>query len=167
MVLPAVKLLSLVLKTFSKPVAARLKQQAGIHPKFRNLIISLAQANHRLTTNLQRQIYGHATNVEIRPLNEEKAVQNAVDLLGEIFVFSVAGGLVIFEVQRSARSEARKEESRRQEIEGIKQNEDDLSKELESLKQRINELELARSQGISGIFKLKQGQAAQANNSAS
>lgn len=38
---------------------------------------------------MQRRIYGHATDVEIRPLNEEKAVQAAVDLLGEIFVFSV------------------------------------------------------------------------------
>lgn len=47
------------------------------------------QANHRITTQMQRRIYGHATDVEIRPLNEEKAVQAAVDLLGEIFVFSV------------------------------------------------------------------------------
>lgn len=51
------------------------------------------QANHRVTTTMQRRIYGHATNVEIRPLDEEKAVQAAVDLLGEAFVFSV---LLIF-----------------------------------------------------------------------
>lgn len=39
---------------------------------------------------MQRRLYGHATNVEIRPLNEEKAVQAAADLLGEFFVFSVS-----------------------------------------------------------------------------
>jgi len=50
---------------------------------------SLAQANHRLTTRVQRRIYGHATDAAIRPLNEEKAVQAAADLLGELFVFSV------------------------------------------------------------------------------
>ncbi|CAN6251370.1 unnamed protein product, partial [Urochloa humidicola] len=44
--------------------------------------------NHRISTNIQRRIYGHATNVEIRPLNEEKAVQAAADLIGELFVFS-------------------------------------------------------------------------------
>ena len=44
-----------------------------------------AQANHRLTTNIQRRIYGHATDVEIRPLNEERAVQIAGDLIGETF----------------------------------------------------------------------------------
>lgn len=47
------------------------------------------QANHRVTTRTQRRIYGHATDVEIRPLNEEKAVQAAVDLIGEVFVFTV------------------------------------------------------------------------------
>lgn len=52
------------------------------------LLYSL-QANHRFTTNLQRRIYGHATNVVIRPLNEEKAVQAAADLVGELFLFTV------------------------------------------------------------------------------
>lgn len=41
--IPVVKLGSLVLKTLSKPIASRLKQQAGIHPKFRNFIINIAQ----------------------------------------------------------------------------------------------------------------------------
>lgn len=39
---------------------------------------------------MQRRIYGHATNVEIRPLNETKAVQAAADLIGELFVFTVS-----------------------------------------------------------------------------
>ncbi|XP_078151390.1 uncharacterized protein LOC144546718 [Carex rostrata] len=165
MALPTAKLASLVLKSISKPIAARLKQQAGVHPKFRNLIVSLAQANHRITTTLQRQLYGHITTAEIRPLNEEKAVQAAVDLIGELFVFSVAGGLVIFEVQRSARSEARKEEKRRQEIEEIKQKEDDLLNELEILRQRISEFErLSRGSGLAGILKFRQGQTTEATN---
>jgi len=119
MILPVAKLGTLLLKTMSKPIATRLKTEASRHPKFRQLIINLAQANHRISTNIQRRVYGHATNVEIRPLNEEKAVQAAADLIGELFVFSVAGAAVIFEVQRSARSEARKEEARKNEIEVI------------------------------------------------
>jgi hypothetical protein len=47
------------------------------------------QANHRFQVNLQRRIYSHATDVEIRPLNEEKAVQAASDFLGEAFIFGV------------------------------------------------------------------------------
>lgn len=34
---------------------------------------------------MQRRIYGHATDVEIKPLNEESAVQAASDLIGELF----------------------------------------------------------------------------------
>ncbi|XP_074571800.1 uncharacterized protein LOC141828297 [Curcuma longa] len=156
MILPVVKLGTLVLKTVCKPIANRLKKEAGRHPKFRQLIINLAQANHRITTNVQRRIYGHATDVEIRPLNEEKAVQAASDLIGELFVFSVGGAALIFEVQRSARSEARKEEIRRQEIQAIKQKEEDLLKEVEQLKQKLSEIEqLARGRGLSGIFTLR------------
>lgn len=64
--------------------------------KFLNVIyLMLHQANHRLTTNMQRQIYGHSTDVAIRPLDEEEAVQAAADLLGELFVFSVMPCLII------------------------------------------------------------------------
>ncbi|KAI7740867.1 hypothetical protein M8C21_021967, partial [Ambrosia artemisiifolia] len=134
----------------------KLKQQAAIHPRFRASIIRLAQANHRLTTNIQRRIYGHATDVEIRPLNEEKAVQAAGDLIGELFVFSVAGLAVIFEVQRSARSEAKKEEARKQELEVLRQRDEDLAKEVECLIQKIQELEqLAKGKGLAGVLNFK------------
>ncbi|KAL8113065.1 OPA3-like protein [Apium graveolens] len=157
MVLPLLKLGTLALKTISKPIAARLKTEAGLHPRFRQSIINIAQANHRFTTTIQRRIYGHATDVEIRPLNEEKAVQAAVDLIGELFVFSVAGAAVVFEVHRSARSEARKEAIRRQEVEELRQRDDELAKEVEVLKRKLQELEQApKGLGLSGVFKSKQ-----------
>ena len=43
MMLPLVKLGSLAFRTLSKPIAARLKHNAGIHPKFRGFIIGIAQ----------------------------------------------------------------------------------------------------------------------------
>ncbi|KAM1008493.1 hypothetical protein COP2_005079 [Malus domestica] len=156
MVLPLLKLGTLAIKTLSKPVAARLKHQAAMHPKFRQFIVSIAQANHRMTTRMQRRIYSRATDVKIRPLNEEKAVQAAVDLIGELFVFSVATVALIFEVQRSARSEARKEEARKRELEALKQRDEALSREVELLKEKLEELEkLARGRGLSGIISFK------------
>ncbi|KAG1334971.1 OPA3-like protein [Cocos nucifera] len=207
MILPVVKLGTLALKTICKPIANRLKKEAGIHPKFRQFIINIAQTNHRVTTHIQRRIYGHSTDVAIRPLNEEKAVQAAADLIGELFVFSVittgyslkscsssssfnvlvndvmlmywyrvfhevisdwvAGAALIFEVQRSARSEARKEEIRKQEIEAMKQREEDLARELELLKQKLNEIEqLAKGRGLSGIFNFRHGHALEESKSA-
>ncbi|KAL6975892.1 hypothetical protein U1Q18_024687 [Sarracenia purpurea var. burkii] len=159
MILPVVKLGTLALRTACKPIANRLKKEAGLHPKFRQFIINIAQANHRFTTNMQRRIYGHATDVAIRPLNEEKAVQAAADLLGELFVFTVAGAAVVFEVQRSSRSEARKEEMRKQEMQALKQRDEDLAREVELLKHKIAELEqLVRGRGLGGMFKFRHGQ---------
>lgn len=43
MVLPLLKLGTLAVKTLSKPLASKLKQQAAFHPKFRQLIINFAQ----------------------------------------------------------------------------------------------------------------------------
>ncbi|KAK6149958.1 hypothetical protein DH2020_017483 [Rehmannia glutinosa] len=160
MVLPLLKLGTLALKTLSKPIAARIKKEAGRHPKFRSLIISVAQANHRITTTMQRRIYGHATDVEIRPLNEEKAVQAAVDLMGEFFVFSVAVAALYFEVQRNARSEAKKEELRKQEMEGMRQRDEELAKEVELLKQKLAEIEqMARGRGLAGVFNFRHAHA--------
>ncbi|WOL11010.1 OPA3-like protein isoform X2 [Canna indica] len=120
MSLPLAKLGLLAFRTLSKPIASRLKQQANNYPKFRQFILNLAQANYLFKTNNQRRFYGQTTDDSVRALNEEKAIQAATDLLGEIFLFSVvAGAAVIFEVQRSARSEARREELRRQELERI------------------------------------------------
>lgn len=153
MILPLAKLGTLVLKMMAKPIAVRLKTEASRHPQFRQLIINLAQANHRISTNIQRRIYGHSTLVEIRPLNEEKAVQAAADLIGELFVFSVAGAVVVFEVQRSARSENRKEEARKKEVEELIRKEDQMAQEIETLKLKLTELErLANSQGLSGVL---------------
>jgi len=57
-------------------------------------------------------------------------------------------------VQRSARSEARKEEARKNEIEAIRQKEDQLAEEILTMKQKLSELErLANSRGLSGLFR--------------
>ncbi|GMY31920.1 OPA3-like protein [Fagus crenata] len=153
MVLPLFKLGTLALRTLSKPIANRLKKNAGLHPKFREFIINIAQTNHRFTTTVQRRIYGHATDVLIRPLDEGKAVQVASELLGEIFVFTVAGIALIYEVHRNARSEARKEERRKQELEALKQKNRDLEKEMELLKCK---LQFTQGRGFTDFFKLWQ-----------
>ncbi|KAK2380814.1 hypothetical protein P8452_36974 [Trifolium repens] len=161
-VLPLVKLGTLALRTICKPIANRLKKEAGYHPKFRNFIITIAQTNHRFTTKMQRRIYGQATDVAIRPLNEEKAVQAAADLLGELFVFTVAGAAVIFEVQRSSRSEARKEELRRQEIQAIKTRSEELGMEVQLLAQKLEEMEqLARKRGLAGVLNVRHANVAE------
>ncbi|KAL5543047.1 hypothetical protein UlMin_010757 [Ulmus minor] len=153
-----VELGTMFLKSLSQPIANRLKQTASKQPRFRQCIINIARKNHTLTTCMQKLIYGNATAVEIRPLNEEKAVEAAADLFGEVFLFSfilldnskiyiifVIGWsrCLVFEIQRSERAEARKMEQWEQEIEIMKQRNETLSREmeLERLKQRIEDIE--------------------------
>ncbi|CAN1145481.1 hypothetical protein LINPERHAP2_LOCUS14706 [Linum perenne] len=93
-VLPLLKLGTLVVKTLSKQLAAKLKQQAAYHPMFRQIIIDMAQ--------------GCSTEVVNLPV---------AALLLIFLLLLVAGVVVVFEVQRSAKSEARKEAARKQELE--------------------------------------------------
>ncbi|KAI7756858.1 hypothetical protein M8C21_025043 [Ambrosia artemisiifolia] len=159
MSLPFMKLGTLAVRTLSKPIANWLKKEAAVNPKFRTSIIGIAQANHWLTTTIQRRTYGRATNVEIRPLNEERAVQVAGDLIGELFVFTVAGAVIIFEVHRSARSEAKKEEIRKQEIQVMKQTDEDLVKQVELLKRKLNQLEqVTKQNALARLLYLENGQ---------
>ncbi|XP_039007777.1 OPA3-like protein [Hibiscus syriacus] len=135
MILPVVKLGTLALKTACKPIANRLKKEASLHPRIRQFIINIAQEQDTLVAMFRWMVINYSS------LDEEKAVKAAADLLGELFVFTVAGAAVIFEVQRSSRSEARKEEQRKQELEAMKQKDEDLAREVELLKQKIEELE--------------------------
>nr|VDD09532.1 unnamed protein product [Brassica oleracea] len=165
MVFPLVKLGSLALRTICKPIANRLKKQAGINPGFRQFIVNIAQANHRFTTKLQRQASGRVTDAIIRPLNEERAVQAAADLLGEIFAFTiaffflmytnffflncsrkiVAGAALVYEVQRNARGEARKEEKRQEELQEFRLRHKKMESEVEAMNQRISMISEALS----------------------
>eukprot|EP00897_Mesotaenium_endlicherianum_P007806 jgi/Mesen1/7053/ME000369S06371 len=72
------------------------------------------QFYHRINVNLQRRLYGHDLHVDIKPLNEERAVETAADTLGETVVFGVGIGALIFEWQRGVRSDQRKVEAQRQ-----------------------------------------------------
>ncbi|KAG0592592.1 hypothetical protein KC19_1G265000 [Ceratodon purpureus] len=136
MILPVAKLGALLMKSLGKPLAGNLKKHAARHPRFRQIIIDFAQ----------RRIYGHDTGVVIHPLNPERAVQAASDLLGEFIIFGVGGTIVILEVQRNARSEALREAKMRAELEALQEKDRCASTELEHLRMRIDELEKAMSQ---------------------
>ncbi|KAH0915963.1 hypothetical protein HID58_030409 [Brassica napus] len=69
----------------------------------------------------------------------------------------VGGGVVIFEVQRSSRSEARKEEARKQELEELRIKDEELEKKMADLQSKLAEVEeLAKARGLTGFFKVKQ-----------
>ncbi|KAL6205799.1 hypothetical protein ACLB2K_023051 [Fragaria x ananassa] len=139
--LPLMKLGTLAIRTISKPIAARLKTHASVHPRFRAAIIWMAQTKYRWATQLQRRVHGRAVNVAIRPLDEAKAIAAATDFLGELVIFTVAGLGIMYEVNRSYKSEAKKEAKRKEELEALKLKDENLQKEVESLRLKLLEME--------------------------
>ena len=67
----SVKVASLLIKTISKPIANKLKQQAQEHASFRKITIALAQQMHRSEARLRTGFLGEPKTA-IRPLVESK-----------------------------------------------------------------------------------------------
>lgn len=82
--------------------------------------------------------------VKVRPLNDAKAIDNGATFLSESFIFSVAGGLILFESFRSRK----KENARR---EGVADDIEALQDEIEWLRSKLEEKQILKK----GEYKLK------------
>ncbi|KAJ1929580.1 hypothetical protein IWQ60_001067 [Tieghemiomyces parasiticus] len=60
----------------------------------------MAQSGHRIEMNLKMRFFGYRKE-HIRPLNDTKAIEMGANFLSEAIIFSVAGGVILFENQRS------------------------------------------------------------------
>lgn len=143
MILPFAKLGALLVRTLSKPLATAVKARAKNHPNFRTTIMNFAQGYHKFNVTIQRRLYGMDVRDYVKPLNEEKAVETAAELVGELIIFGVGTAVVIAEVSRSAISDSRKEEARRRQLEDLKQQAAAQRADLVALTERVEALEQA------------------------
>ncbi|KAG5363795.1 OPA3-like protein [Yarrowia sp. B02] len=125
----ALKLTSLLVRTVAKPMATAIKGQAKQHPRFKRICISLAQKLHQTDTNLKMRLMGKST-FKVRPLNEAKAIESGATFVAESFIFSVAGGLILYESFRARRKELNRRETVADDIET-------LQDEIEWLKEKL------------------------------
>lgn len=75
MSVPLIKLGYLLVRTLSKPIAKIVTHQAAEHPRFREICIRLSQSYHKMEVNLRSRVVSGETSPEIRPLNDQKAIQ--------------------------------------------------------------------------------------------
>jgi len=148
-VMASVKVVSLLIKTLSKPIANRLKLSAQEHPKFRTVCVGLAQSLHRYESRLTSGIFAQAHPV-IRPLSDTKAIQNGANFLSEAFLFSVAVALIVAENFRG-----RMQTAHRRDVV------DERLTELESLCANIRAEQEALDHKIQPLFLLLDQQAQQ------
>lgn len=86
---------------------------------------------HRTDYHMRMRILGEAS-VRIRPLNDAKAIDTGANVLSEGFIFSVAGGLILYESLRARNKEIARRESVADDI-------STLQEELELLKKNLKE----------------------------
>eukprot|EP00123_Amoebidium_parasiticum_P017056 comp23692_c0_seq1/m.40678 comp23692_c0_seq1/g.40678 ORF comp23692_c0_seq1/g.40678 comp23692_c0_seq1/m.40678 type:complete len:268 (-) comp23692_c0_seq1:394-1197(-) len=106
-VLPVDKLLGLLVRQLSKPLANQIKQQAVGHPLLRRAFIGFGQIWHRWEMNIKIRFLGHIP-IAIKALPEEKAFQSGAEVFGELFVYCTAAGVLLNEYNRSAKKEVEK-----------------------------------------------------------
>jgi optic atrophy 3 protein len=116
-VFPALKLGVLFVKQISKPIAKFLVNQAKSHPIFRTyFIIPPAQFYHWAEVKAKMYIMNLGKPTKVAKLNETMAIELGANLIGELFIFSVAGATVILEYNRQVMKETKKEEVRQMQI---------------------------------------------------
>eukprot|EP00744_Colponema_vietnamica_P018538 GILI01026159.1.p1 GENE.GILI01026159.1~~GILI01026159.1.p1 ORF type:complete len:245 (+),score=23.00 GILI01026159.1:43-735(+) len=106
MVLPLLKIGVVFVSQASKPLSARVKSHMKNHPTFRAACISAAQRLHAFEAKIAQSERGGYQARVIRPLNEEKAVENAATLASELFIIAVVGAAVSFEYARTSANKA-------------------------------------------------------------
>ncbi|KAA8496698.1 OPA3-like protein [Porphyridium purpureum] len=113
---PLGKLLAVGLKLLAKPVASVIKGQAKTHPMLHDSCATLGQGVHKLVVRIFRLARDEEGGGLIKALPHERAVERGAELVGELFVVSVVGGVTISEVIKAGREraelEAKKEAKR-------------------------------------------------------
>ena len=108
------KLGSLFVKTLAKPFSKRIKHEFSRYNFTKQILIGIGQTTHSVTSRMQIWSAGYKVR-SIKPLEEEKAIKDGAEFVGESFIFLVSGALLVWEYNRSAESTRAKEEKKQEE----------------------------------------------------
>ncbi|KAF9441563.1 OPA3-domain-containing protein [Macrolepiota fuliginosa MF-IS2] len=139
----SVKIATLLIRTVARPIAARIKNQAKQHERFREFCVDLAQLLHRSEVRLRTNILGEPAR-HIRPLSETRAIENGANFIAEGFLFTVAASIIIAETWRSSRSQSKRRDNVDDQLE-------DLNKRVAELTDKVDGMEQRRGQEIEDI----------------
>lgn len=86
------------------------------------------------------RVMGLAGPVEVRPLQEDVAIETGADLLGEILVFGFGVGIFTLEYIRTQRKEARREQNQTDKIGDLLNKVEVLTRKMDDLDQQMTEM---------------------------
>lgn len=87
-------------------------------------------------------LMGWTKKVEVKPLSDEAAVTLGSELLGELIIFGVALGTLLFEYKRSQNKDQKKEEIQNQKLSSLQEQINEIGLMLKS--QTIKQIELEK-----------------------
>ncbi len=106
-----------------------------------NFVVTCFAGYHRVDTGFRLRLLGLGKTKEVKPLNEEMAVDLGADMLGELFIFSVGAGLVAAEYWRQSRKEAHHESTQDVRLRDLEQRVLDQGILLEQQSAQLRELD--------------------------
>lgn len=149
--LPIAKLSSLLIKTLAKPMAKRVKTTFKQYEFSKALLVSTGQFTNRITTRMTIWSEGYKVR-SIKPLEKEAAISAGADFIGEAFIFSVGGSLVVWEYNKSKDKDRVKEEKNVNRERLQEERLVDLHSRMESLEQSVNGMIQMERERHVGLF---------------
>jgi hypothetical protein len=130
-------LASLLVKTLAKPLSKRIKHEFSRYRATKQMLVGIGQTSHTITSRMQIWSAGYKVR-SIKPLEEEQALKNGAEFVGEGFIFMVSGGLLVLEYNRTQDSARSKLETQK---EKIKAENASLNAKLHALDLRLKAVE--------------------------
>ena len=144
------KLGGLLIKTLAKPLSKRIKHEFSRYPVTQNVLIAVGQGTHQLTSRMTIWSAGYKVR-SIKPLEEEQAMKQGAEFVGESFILTVSIGVLLYEVNSQAVKARDKDEKQKAQT---KAERDELQAKLHTLDVRLKALEEVVKQNSNSLLNL-------------
>jgi len=104
------------------------------------VVLCVMQVYHKFDITITMKSLGLGKSVEVKPLNEDKAVDLAAEMLGELFVFAVGVGILISEYLRQQRKDQAKEDVQNRRLQGLESSIRELELSVETQSAMLREI---------------------------
>jgi hypothetical protein len=101
--LPLIKIVAVLFKEVSKPIAAYVKKSAVDHPQFKRVTISVGRGYEQLTQRIEMTFAGAKSGTALKPVTDSHALHVGADMISQGFLLSTAIGFVVLEYWRGLR----------------------------------------------------------------
>lgn len=114
------------------------------------MLVGIGQTSHSISSRMTIWSAGYRVR-SITPLERDKALSSGADFVGEAFIYSVSGGILIWEYNRGKEKDHAKEQKVNAQA---KKERDELQAKLHALDVRLKALEVVVSKNSQSILNI-------------